>query len=52
VGLIDLSASQYLRAQAGRDALTFTMPYRRFLEMETNVPGSFLEQEPWQLLKG
>lgn len=52
VGLIDLSARQYLRAQAGRDALTFTMPYRRFLEMEANVPGSFLEQEPWQSLKG
>jgi hypothetical protein len=51
VGLIDLSARKYLQAQAGRDALTFTMPYRRFLEMEANVPGSFLEQEPWQSLK-
>ena len=51
VGLIDLSARKYLRAQAGRDALTFTMPYRRFQEMEANVPGSFLEQEPWQSLK-
>jgi len=52
VGLIDLSARQYVRAQAGRDVLTFTMPYRRFVEMEANVPGSFLEQEPWQSLKG
>lgn len=51
VGLIDLSARQFLRGQAGRDKLTFTMPYRRFLEMEANVPGSFLEQEPWTSLK-
>src|SRR6185369_16157525 len=52
VGLVDLSARKCLRAQAGRDAFTFTMPYRRFLEMEQNVAGSFLEQEPWQSLKG
>jgi hypothetical protein len=51
VGLIDLSARKYLRAQSGRDALAFTMPYRRFLEMEANVAGSFLEQEPWLGLK-
>jgi hypothetical protein len=50
-GLIDLSARKYLRPQAGRDALTFTMPYGRFLQMEANVPGSFLEEETWQSLK-
>lgn len=52
VGLIDLSARQYLRPQAGRETLTFTMPYRRFLEMEANVAGSFLEEEPWLALAG
>lgn len=51
VGLVDLTARQHLRAQAGRDALTFTIPYRRFLEMEANVSGCFLEQEPWLSLK-
>ncbi|WP_282000759.1 DUF2238 domain-containing protein [Geotalea uraniireducens] len=38
---------EYLRPQAGRETLTFTMPYRRFLEMEATVAGSFLEEEPW-----
>lgn len=51
-GLVDLSARKCLQSQAGRDALTFTMPYQRFLEMESNVSDSFLEQEPWQSLKG
>ncbi len=51
-GLVDLSARQYLRGQAGSDRLTFTMPYRRFQEMEANVAGSFLEQEPWLTLRG
>lgn len=50
VGLVDLSARQYLRPQAGKDVLTFTMPYRRYLEMEANVAGSFLEQDPWGTL--
>jgi hypothetical protein len=47
VGLMDPSARKYLRPQAGPNSFTFTMPYSRFLEMEANVPGSFLEQEPW-----
>jgi len=51
VGLIDLTARKYLRSQTGHDALTFTIPYRRFLEMEANVSGSFLEKDPWQSLK-
>lgn len=51
-GLFDLSARKYLRTLAGADALTFTIPWRRFLEMEANVAGSFLEQEPWLSLRG
>jgi uncharacterized protein (DUF169 family) len=46
-GLVDLSARKYLRSVAGADALTFTIPWRRFLEMEKSVEGSFLEQETW-----
>jgi len=51
VGLVDLSARQYLRAQAGKEVVSFTIPFRRFLEMEANIEGSFLEQEPWTALK-
>ncbi|HEX5773961.1 MAG TPA: DUF169 domain-containing protein [Geomobilimonas sp.] len=51
VGLTDLSARQYLQGQVGRDVLSFTIPFQRFLEMEANVEGSFLEQEPWMELK-
>lgn len=52
VGLVDLTARQCLRGQGGKDKMTFTMPYRRFVEMEANVAGSFLEQNPWLALKG
>lgn len=51
VGLTDLSARQYLRAQVGKDVVSFTIPFQRFLEMEANIEGSFLEQEPWVTLK-
>ncbi|MBT0651684.1 DUF169 domain-containing protein [Geomobilimonas luticola] len=51
VGLTDLSARQFLRGQVGKDVLSFTIPFQRFLEMEANVKGSFLEQEPWMELK-
>jgi hypothetical protein len=36
----------------GRDVLSFTVPYSRFLEMEANVDGSFLEMEDWRRLQG
>ena len=51
VGLTDLSARQCLRAQVGKDVVSFTIPFQRFLEMEANIEGSFLEQEPWVSLK-
>jgi len=51
VGLTDLSARQFLRAQVGKDVVSFTIPFQRFLEMEANIEGSFLEQEPWLALK-
>lgn len=51
VGLTDLSARQSMRTQVGRDVVSFTMPFQRFLEMEANIEGSFLEQEPWVTLK-
>lgn len=50
-GLVDLSARKYLRLLAGAEVLTFTIPWQRFQEMEGNVAGSFLEQEPWLSLR-
>lgn len=44
IGLIDITARQYIDP----DKLSFTVPYKMFLEMEENVPGSFLEKHDWE----
>jgi hypothetical protein len=31
--------------------MSFTIPFKRFLEMEENVTGSFLESETWLSLQ-
>lgn len=46
VGMTDVSTR--LRVEA--DILSFVVPFRMFLEMEANVPGSFLEKGAWQQL--
>jgi uncharacterized protein (DUF169 family) len=43
IGLTDVTA----RGLVDPDILTFTVPYHMFLEMEANVPGSFLEKGSW-----
>ena len=48
VGLMDISARKYLKGRKAGDKVTFTVPYRRLLEMEANVPGSFLEGCAWE----
>ncbi|BAF58731.1 MAG: DUF169 domain-containing protein [Pelotomaculum sp.] len=47
VGLIDISARKYVE----KDILSFTVPYKMFLEMESNVEGSFLEMEEWRRVR-
>lgn len=52
VGLTDISARKYVRALLGSECLSFAMPWEMFLEMESNVEGSFLERHTWQSLQG
>ena len=51
VGLTDISARLYILNQLGGDLMTFSMPWNMFLEMEENVPGSFLEAGTWRKLQ-
>ncbi len=44
VGLTDIS----VRKSFEKDMLSFTVPYKMFLEMESNVEGSFLDRDVWQ----
>ncbi|CCO08125.1 DUF169 domain-containing protein [Desulforamulus hydrothermalis] len=44
LGMFDISA----RKCVDKDILSFTVPYKMFLEMESNVAGSFLEKHEWQ----
>lgn len=50
VGLTDISARLYTAHTLGHQALTFALPYVMFQELESNVPGSFLEMEQWRAL--
>jgi uncharacterized protein (DUF169 family) len=52
VGLNDLAARRYLRKIIDQDCLSFSVPWKMLLEMEANVPGSFLEREVWRSLAG
>lgn len=44
VGMTDITARPMIDA----DLLSFSVPFRMFLEMEENVPGSFLDKHDWQ----
>jgi hypothetical protein len=52
IGLTDISARFYLGTILGRDVLSFTMPWGLFLEMEENVPQSFLSRSEWKTVAG
>ncbi|PWR70867.1 DUF169 domain-containing protein [Methanospirillum lacunae] len=47
VGLTDLMARKAVRRTLGSDKFTFSVPYKLFLEMEANAPGSILDSELW-----
>jgi len=51
VGLTDISARAYIKTQLCDGLMTFTIPYKMFEEMESNVEGSFLERPLWKNLK-
>lgn len=51
IGLTDITARRNVRKMLGKDKLTFSVPYSMFLEMEKNVPGSFLESDEWKELR-
>lgn len=50
IGLTDISARVNTLRLLGRDALTFAVPFKMFLEMEENVEGSFLGEKTWKKL--
>jgi len=49
VGLNDISARRQLK-RLGKDLVTVSVPFSLFREMESNVPGSFLEKDQWKSL--
>ncbi len=47
IGHFDISQ----RHRTSRETLSFTVPWRLFLQMEHDVEGSFLELEDWRKLR-
>lgn len=50
LGLNDISARVALKKVLKEDLMTFAVPFALFQEMESDVPGSFLERTTWQQL--
>ena len=48
IGQTDPSARKITNKALGSDILSFTVPYSMFLEMESDVEGSFLERPTWR----
>jgi hypothetical protein len=52
IGLVDIYSRVKVKRQLKSDVLSFAVPYGLYLEMEGNVPGSFLEGSTWRELTG
>ncbi|AKB25788.1 hypothetical protein MSMTP_2319 [Methanosarcina sp. MTP4] len=52
LGFTDLAARKHIRRVMGDDMLTFAVPYRLFLEMETEVENGLLDSPSWEILTG
>lgn len=50
LGLTDISARLFIRKILGRELLSFSMPWKLFMEMEDNAEESFLARHSWQKL--
>lgn len=50
VGLTDISARLFVDRAISDRCLTFSVPWRMYLELEGDVPGSFLERPTWSKL--
>ncbi|MDR1608437.1 MAG: DUF169 domain-containing protein [Deltaproteobacteria bacterium] len=50
VGLTDISARLTLKPLLGHNFISWSAPYSLFLEMEENVPKSFLSRRAWSRL--
>ncbi len=46
IGLTDIS----IRTKFDKDIMSFAIPYKMFLEMESNVEGSFLQKHEWKAI--
>lgn len=47
IGIADISARIYLKNHLKDDLVTVAVPYSMFVEMESNISGSFLERNSW-----
>ncbi len=52
LGLTDISARKNVKNQLGDDVMTFTVPWKMFMEMEEHAEGSFLQRKTIEALKG
>jgi uncharacterized protein (DUF169 family) len=48
IGLTDISARKYIMKMLDHNVLSFSVPYKLFMEMEGHVEGSFLERKSWK----
>ena len=48
VGLVDISARNFMTRQFGHDQMTVSVPFGMFERLETDAPGSFLAKSQWR----